>query len=62
VLDSFMGGGSTAEACARMNRKFIGIEIDSQWFDLSCKRIEQAYAQPDMFIAPPKKQEQDTLL
>ena len=55
MLDPFMGGGSTAVADVHEGRKFIGIEIDEQWFDLSCRRIEQAYAQPDLFVAPPVK-------
>ncbi len=62
ILDPFMGSGTTGVACAKLGRKFIGIEIEERYFDIACKRIEQAYAQPDMFIAPPKKQEQDTLL
>jgi len=46
-----------------LGRKFIGIEMDPRWFDLSCRRIERAYAQPDMFVeAPQQKAEQLTLL
>jgi DNA modification methylase len=60
VLDPFMGGGSTAVAAVREGRKFIGVEIDPQWFDLACKRIRDAYAQPDFFVeaakAPPAEQ------
>lgn len=62
LIDPFMGSGTTGVACAKLGRKFIGIEIEPKYFNIACKRIEQAYAQPDMFIAPPKKQEQDTLL
>ena len=59
-----MGGGSTGVAAVKEGRKFIGVELDPQWFELSCKRIRDAYAQPDMFIEqvkvePPK---QDVLL
>ena len=50
ILDPFMGSGTTGVACAKMNRKFIGIEKEQKYFDIACKRIEQAYAQPDMFI------------
>jgi DNA modification methylase len=59
VLDPFMGSGTTGVACAKMGRKFIGIEIEPRYFDIACKRIEAAYAQPDMFIerAAPAKQE-----
>jgi len=62
VLDPFMGSGTTGVACAKMGRKFIGIELEPKYFDIACKRIEQAYDQPDMFIEPPKKAIQETLL
>ena len=40
VLDCFMGSGSTGVACLELNRKFIGIEIDKQYFDVAVKRLE----------------------
>ena len=40
ILDPFMGIGSTALACKNSNRKFIGIEIDNKYFDVSKQRIE----------------------
>lgn len=52
VLDPFMGTASTGIACINAGRKFIGIEIEPKYFDIACKRIEDAYKQPDMFIAP----------
>lgn len=58
VLDPFMGSGTTGVACAKMGRKFIGIEIDERYFDIACRRIEAAYAQPDMFISQPKRREE----
>lgn len=54
ILDPFMGSGTTGVACAKMGRKFIGIEIDETYFDIACERIAKAYQQPDMFIEPPK--------
>ena len=53
ILDPFMGSGTTGVACAKLGRKFTGIEIDETYFNIACKRIEQAYAQPDLFIEPP---------
>jgi DNA modification methylase len=53
ILDPFMGSGTTGVACVKLGRKFIGIEIDEGYFNIACKRIRKAYAQPDMFIAPP---------
>ena len=63
MLDPFMGSGTTGVACAKLGRKFIGIEMDPKWFDLACKRIEKTYAQPDFFVEAPKpKAEQMSLL
>ncbi len=62
VFDPFMGSGSTGVACAKLGRKFIGIEIEPRYFDIACKRIEKAYAQPDMFIERPAPAKQEALL
>ncbi len=40
VLDAFMGIGGVGVACKQLNRKFIGIEIDKKYFDISKERIE----------------------
>lgn len=45
VLDPYMGSGSTGVACMMTGRKFIGCEIDEEYFDISCKRIEDAQQQ-----------------
>ena len=55
VLDPFMGSGTTGVACAKLGRKFIGIEIDPKYFDIACKRIEAAYAQLDLFVPAPRE-------
>lgn len=39
ILDPFMGAGSTGVACLKLNRKFIGIEIDESYFDIAQNRI-----------------------
>ena len=62
ILDPFCGSGSTGVACAKLGRKFIGIELDETYFDIACDRIQKAYDEPDLFIEPPKKAEQDVLL
>jgi site-specific DNA-methyltransferase (adenine-specific) len=36
-----MGSGSTGVACVNTNRKFIGIEMDEKYYDISCKRINE---------------------
>lgn len=53
ILDPFMGSGTTLVACAKMGRKGVGIELDPEYFDIACKRVEDAYKQPDLFVAPP---------
>lgn len=52
ILDPFMGSGTTGVAAIQMGRKFIGIEREPKYFDIACKRIEQASKQVDMFIEP----------
>jgi DNA modification methylase len=52
ILDPFMGSGTTGVACAKLGRRFIGIEIDPGYFDIAVRRIEEAYRQPDMFTQP----------
>ena len=49
ILDPFMGSGTTGVACVQLDRKFIGIEIEPKYFDIACKRIEEAYKQPKLF-------------
>ena len=39
ILDNVMGSGSTGVACKNLNRKFIGIEKDKEYFDIATKRI-----------------------
>jgi DNA modification methylase len=49
IIDPFCGSGSTAIACLKNQRKFIGYEIDPKYFDLSCKRIEEELKQGNLF-------------
>ena len=62
ILDPFMGSGTTGVACVKTGRKFIGIELDPKYFDIACRRIEDAYKQPDMFIEPPAKPVQEAMI
>jgi site-specific DNA-methyltransferase (adenine-specific)/modification methylase len=50
IIDPYMGSGTTGVACAKMGKSFVGIEREQKYFDVACKRIKLAYAQPDMFI------------
>jgi DNA modification methylase len=60
TLDPFMGSGTTLVACQRLGRQGIGIELDPDYFEIACKRVDEATRQPDLFIqpkAPAPKQE-----
>jgi site-specific DNA-methyltransferase (adenine-specific) len=50
IFDPFMGSGSTGIAATQMGRDFIGCEIDPAYFDIACRRIEEAQKQGDLFI------------
>jgi hypothetical protein len=50
ICDPFMGAGTTGVACMQEGRRFVGVEIDPEAFELSCKRIEQAQRQGDFFV------------
>lgn len=49
ILDPFMGSGTTGIAAAELGKQFIGIERDPRYFEIACKRLEQAHKQFDMF-------------
>ena len=62
ILDPFMGSGTTGVAAIQLGRSFIGIEREAKYFDIACKRIEQAVAQGQLFEPEPIKQIQESLL
>lgn len=49
ILDPFMGSGTTGVAALQLGRKFIGIELDPDYFAIACKRIEEAHKHPRLF-------------
>jgi len=49
ILDPYMGSGSTGVAAVQMRHPFVGIEIEPRYFDIACRRIEEAQRQGDMF-------------
>ena len=55
ICDPFLGSGTTGVACVALGRRFIGIEQNERWFDLACRRIEEAYKQPRLFAEPAPK-------
>jgi site-specific DNA-methyltransferase (adenine-specific) len=49
VLDFTMGSGTTGVACKNLNRDFIGIEIDKDYFEIAKERIEKHTKQERLF-------------
>jgi hypothetical protein len=49
ILDPFMGSGTTGVAAVMAERSFVGIEMNPTYFDIACKRIEDAQRQGSLF-------------
>ena len=49
VLDNCMGSGTTAIACIKERRHFIGFELSKEYFDKAIKRIKDELQQPTFF-------------
>jgi site-specific DNA-methyltransferase (adenine-specific) len=56
VLDPFMGSGTTGVAAAQAGRKFVGIEREPAYFDIACRRIEDAQRQAPLIAHEPAPQ------
>lgn len=61
ILDPFMGSGTTGVACVNLGRSFTGIERDPDYFDIACRRIDEAVRQPRLFQEPKPVQIQESL-
>lgn len=62
IVDPFMGSGTTGVAGTRLGRRFVGIEAQPHWFDLACRRIEEAQRQGSLFEPPRAKPVQERFL
>lgn len=49
VLDPYMGSGTTGVACLRAGKRFIGVEVNADYFKIACERIENAQRQERLF-------------
>jgi len=49
VLDPFMGSGSTGKAAVMGGYKFVGIEMDEEYFEIACARLQAAQKQRGLF-------------
>lgn len=59
VIDPYLGSGTTGVASVKAGKAFVGVEQDPRFFDVACRRISDAVARPDMFVAPPVKAKQE---
>lgn len=53
VIDPFMGSGTTGVACARLDRRFVGIDLSEEYCETAARRIDAALAQTSLFPATP---------
>ena len=62
IVDPYLGSGTTGVAAVRDGRAFVGCEMHEPYFDVACRRIEQAYRQPRLFAEPAPKPSQMELV
>ena len=61
VCDPFMGSGSTGIACVRTGRKFIGIELNPEYYAIAKSRILDELSRPTFFQEYPERMKQAKL-
>lgn len=49
ILDPFMGSGTTAVACIKEGRNYLGFELDKNYYEKACERIAIEQAEPSLF-------------
>jgi len=49
VFSPFLGSGTDAIACIRTKRRLIGCELDAEYFDKMCQRIDEELRQGNLF-------------
>jgi len=57
IIDPFMGSGTTGVAALNLGRKFIGVEIDPEYFNIACCMIEKSTRQAELFPYARKAQQ-----
>ena len=61
ILDPFAGSGTVAVACQRLGRQSISIELDADYFEIACKRVQEVVNNPPLFTPAPPKPTQDKM-
>ncbi len=49
VLDPFAGSGTTGVACVKLGRSFVGVEKSREYFDIACRRVDEAFDEAALF-------------
>ena len=62
VLDNCMGSGTTGVACVNLNREFIGIELDEQYFEVAKQRIETVMNAKNKEVVETSDTAEDTIV
>ena len=55
ILDPFIGSGTTLVACESLGKNGVGIEVDREYFDVACRRVEEVSKQANLFSNPQDK-------
>ena len=50
ILDPFIGSGTTAIACIKERRHFIGMELNKEYYDIACERIKKEQAEIENYL------------
>jgi len=53
IIDPFMGSCTTGSAAIRLNRRFIGIERNKEFFDIACRRLEEVQRRKERYKPRP---------
>ena len=57
ILDPFAGSGTVSVACVNLGRQSTAIELDPDYYDIMCKRVDDAIRQPRLDLPEPKAKE-----
>lgn len=62
IADPFMGSGTTGVAAVRLGRRFVGVELNSKYFDIACQRISDEISRPTFFLQAPRPAKQESMI
>jgi site-specific DNA-methyltransferase (adenine-specific) len=53
ICDPFMGSGTTGVAAIKSGKRFVGVEIDPEFFQTACERLQEVTRRPELFANNP---------